>query len=807
MYRLVLKVPFAFKRTRIVYNWVAIPSICYKSQVRLFHESTPLRINPLLPFDVLEEVQNDELEEKNEKLKKEKKKLIKEKKKMKKNENESKKPVDKTPQSKDLSEDDFKTTNDTIPLKRAVMPNIKSLEVEEVDGIEETGSSGNTESEESDKTSPPWKSSSTLGSAAGGNGGNGDNNGNNGGNGSPSDNKDEVEPEGNKDSKKAEENRKMEEKERDKEKENKRDQEEEEELDESEDIEEEKPNKFKEGLAKFGKFFFKCLETIGITFSSIAILGVAGLMYHKFYGIHVLDKMDLAFEKGDPAFQLSMHKRTNKSTDNVECDGDDLSQYWVERPQQKLLDDIVSGKIIGRYFLLIGEKGTGKTSLLLESMKKVDGYNVAIFDAHADPEIFRIRLGKALNFTFSEDYIGSLFSIRGPRDTTALLDIERAFSKLEELAIRRVIKTNNRPLVLIINNSHLIKETEEGIKLIELLQQKAESLSGSGLVTIIFNSDDYWVYEKLKKLGTRLELINVRDFNRMETVKSLKFIREKFFPSKKFPELKLDDQICGNIYDLIGGRPQHISQVARHKDIITACHQIIDREKTWFLNQCGLLGMDMDDDVMESGKFSTSAMLLMRTFVEMDRGGLTNASYGDHNKEDHHLPDLPLWRARQIMTRADYIQQYDNLNIFTIDSESTVRADSVPMMRAFHEIASQPHFDELLEDTIERVADIESLGRTREVVLKDLNYGSTYGINHKDKSYEIQLTKSRKQKIKDGDEDDGEDDDDSELLLEDVNKRNKTKIWRKRMLTLGQLYLSADKQEEDKFDIDINRSK
>lgn len=811
MYRLVSKVPFAFKSTRIVYNRAATPLICYQSQLRLFHKSTPVQINPLLPFDVLEEVQNDELEEKNEKLKKEKKKLIKEKKKMRKNENESKNPVDKTLQSKDLSEDDFKTTNDTIPLKRAVMPNTKVLEVRETDGSDEIGSTGNTESAksannaETKTTSPPQESTSDLGTAAGSNGGNGDNNGNNGGNGPPFDNKDEIEPEGNKDSKKAEENRKMEE--REKEKENKRDQEEEEEIDESEDIEEEKPNKFKEGLAKFGRFLFKCLETIGITFSSIAILGVAGLLYHKFYGIHVLDKMDLAFEKGDPAFQLSMHKRTNKSTDNIECDGDDLSQYWVERPQQKLLDDIVSGKIIGRYFLLIGEKGTGKTSLLLESMKKVDGYNVAIFDAHADPEIFRIRLGRALNFTFSEDYIGSLFSIRGPRDTTALLDIERAFSKLEELAIRRVVKTNNRPLVLIINNSHLIKETEEGIKLIELLQQKAESLSGSGLVTIIFNSDDYWVYEKLKKLGTRLELINVRDFNRIETVKSLKFIREKFFPSKKFPDLKLDDQICGNIYDLIGGRPQHISQVARHKDIITACHQIIDREKTWFLNQCGLLGMDMDDDVMESGKFSTSAMLLMRAFVEMDRGGLANASYGDHNNEDHHLPDLPLWRARQIMTRADYIQQYDNLNIFTIDSESTVRADSVPMMRAFHEIASQPHFDELLEDTIERVADIESLGRTREVVLKDLNYGSTYGINHKDKSYEIQLTKSRKQKIKDGDEDDGEDDDDSELLLEDVNKRNKTRIWRKRMLKLGQLYLSSDKQEEDKFDIDINRSK
>lgn len=769
-----------------------IPLIRNQLKPRPFHNSRIVRINPLLPFDVLEEVQNEELEEKNEKLKKDKKRLIKEKKKISKEKDKGHEENGKTTNNRDLKEDEFKTTHDTIPLKRAVLIDPKVLD------IDKKKQPGKTNKE----ATPPAQESTSTSNAAGGAAGGG----NGGGNGGGPKNESDVGHEEDKDPDRTEEQKEMEEASKKEAEKEKKDEKEESEFTEEEEEEEEKPNRFKEGLAKFGKFLFKCLETIGITFSSIAILGVAGLTYHKFYGIHVLDKMDLAFEKGDPAYQLSMHKRTNKNTSSGDLDGEDLSKYWVERPQQQLLDDIVSGKIIGRYFLLIGEKGTGKTSLLLESMKKVDGYNVAIFDAHADPEIFRIRLGKALNFTFSEDYIGSLFSIRGPRDTTALLDIERAFSKLEELAIRRVSKTNNRPLVLIINNSHLIKETEEGVKLIELLQQKAESLSGSGLVTIIFNSDDYWVYEKLKKLGTRLELINVRDFSRKETVQSLKFIREKFFPSRTFPDLKLTDEMCENIYDLIGGRPQHISQVARHRDIIVACHQIIDREKTWFLNQCGLLGMDMDDDVMESGKFSTSAMLLMRAFVEMDRQRIEKTP-DDKHVEDHHLPDLPLWRARQIMTRADYIQQYDNLNIFTIDSESTVRADSVPMMRAFHEIASQPHFDNLLEDTIERVADIESLGRTREIVLKDLNYGSTYLTNHDGKSSEIRLLKSKKQKEKDGDlEDEGDDDDEDGLLLEEVNRKNRRKTWNNRILRLGQLYVSSDREDRDKFDIDINRS-
>ncbi|OBA19378.1 hypothetical protein METBIDRAFT_79888 [Metschnikowia bicuspidata var. bicuspidata NRRL YB-4993] len=562
---------------------------------------------------------------------------------------------------------------------------------------------------------------------------------------------------------------------------------------ESDSFEDEEPSRFRETLEKFGKFCFKCLETIGITLSSVAVLGLSGFLYHRFYNSHVLDKMDKAFQKGDPAYQLAIHNKTNKASNTeLEHTDEDLARYWVERPQQKLLDDIVSGKIKGRYFLVVGEKGTGKTTLIMEAMKKTDGNNVAIFDAHADPEIFRIRLGKALNFAFNEDYIGSLFSIRGPRDTTALLDIERAFNKLEELAIkRRILGKSEKPLIVIINNSHLIKENEEGVKLLELLQQKAESLSGSELATIIFNSDDYWVYEKLKKLGTRLELVNVRDLNRKETVSVLKFIRSKNFPAAQNPDLGLGDDICNKVYDLIGGRPQHISQVSRHRDVIKACHEIIDREKTWFLNQCGLLGEDMDDDVMESGKFSLSAMLLMREFVKMDRERMNSLISEDSPDikdmcKDHHLPELPLWRSRQIMTRADYIQQYDNLNIFTVDSDSRVRADSVPMMRAFHEIASQPNFDILLDETVERVAAIESLGRTRELVLKDLVEGSVYDVSSRNGKFVMTISKDKNC-----------DEDDMDLLMEELSASDhKKKWWKKRMGRFEESYLPTNEEQQ-----------
>jgi hypothetical protein len=130
------------------------------------------------------------------------------------------------------------------------------------------------------------------------------------------------------------------------------------------------------------------------------------------------------------------------------------------------------------------------------------GLHCSIMEAHADPEIFRLRLGKALDFEFHEDYIGSLFSIRGPRETTAMLDIERAFNKLEKVAIERredLIrrKEPRRPLVMIINGMHMIHDDEAGRALLELLQQRAEGWAAAGLVTMVFNSDDYWY-------GTRL---------------------------------------------------------------------------------------------------------------------------------------------------------------------------------------------------------------------------------------------------------------------------------------------------------------
>ena len=105
--------------------------------------------------------------------------------------------------------------------------------------------------------------------------------------------------------------------------------------------------------------------------------------------------MENAFKPGDPALEVA----------GVEAGKQDYhhEEHWIGREQQPDVDKIISGEVTGRYFLFIGEKGTGKTSMLLEAMRKINGEGCAMFDAHGDLEIFRIRLGKALDFEFHEE--------------------------------------------------------------------------------------------------------------------------------------------------------------------------------------------------------------------------------------------------------------------------------------------------------------------------------------------------------------------------------------------------------------------
>lgn len=118
-------------------------------------------------------------------------------------------------------------------------------------------------------------------------------------------------------------------------------------------------------------------------------------------------------------------------------------------------------------------------------------------------------------------------------------------------------------------------------------------------------------------------------------------------------------------------------------------------------------------------------MVLAKELVEREKE-MGDETY--HPELGHKLPQMPLHEAREVMTRADFIQSYDHENIFTIDSRAMVRADSVPMQRAFREIAQIENFEQHLERTLERIGDIESLGRTRELTIKDLWNSGKYRV-------------------------------------------------------------------------------
>ena len=468
----------------------------------------------------------------------------------------------------------------------------------------------------------------------------------------------------------------------------------------------------------WGPTLFKMFEASLTTFASVAILGAVGYGYTIYYKRQVLSKIEHAFKPGDPILDLAAVEKQRRDGERRELvDDEGHRQHWVLREEQEMLDAIIAGRLKGQYHLLVGEKGTGKSSMLIDAMAKVDGEGCAMFEAHADPEIFRIRLGKALDFEFHEDNIGALFSIRGPRDASALLDVERAFNKMEKIALQHRNKVN-RPLILIINSTHLLRDNEEGRDLLELLQQRAEAWAAGNLVTTIFNSDDYWVYERLKQYATRMNIIPILDLSRPRALEALRNYRMKF--RSETP----DPGVLEQVYEMVGGRLSFLSRVARSNDMLKTCKQICQMEKTWFLNQCWILGMEMDDDVMDQQKYASAAMVLAKTLVDKEKE--MQLMYDP--VKGHILPQIPLHKARQAMTRADFIQSYDSINIFTIDSSAMVRADSVPMMNAFREICSEEGFDEYLEATLTRIGDIESLGRTRELTIKDLWHGGRYKV-------------------------------------------------------------------------------
>ncbi|KAJ7106059.1 hypothetical protein C8R43DRAFT_1046057 [Mycena crocata] len=467
------------------------------------------------------------------------------------------------------------------------------------------------------------------------------------------------------------------------------------------------------------------------TVVGLMMVFVGGVAYVKWYKYNVLRKIEDAFAAGyDPALELAtyQHKpQTESSTleddpiDELDFDAEGPWTQHLRRKEQDWIDAIVQGNEPGHYFVLLGPKGSGKGTMIFDSMSAIQADGVAMLDAHPDLEVFRLKFGKALNYEFNEDSQTGLFQRRDPREGGPALDIERAMTKLEKVALKAA-RRRGKPLVLIINNIHFFKNDDEGRNMLLQLQQRAESWAASGIVTCVFMTDDFWPFSVMRKTASRMHVLSIYDLDRNEAIHAA--TRMHMSMKKK----NISSSTVEEAVSIVGGRLSYLNKVARSKDMVEMAKHLLSVEKAWLRSQIGLIP-DGDDDQLDSFKVDSCSWLLLREFVKLRKEqervrdeAIAKGEIGPFDMELP-LPTIPYWRCRQIMTRADFIEDLDRSNIIAIDVHHDIRPDSMLILHAAREVVEEEGFDELLENVMDRVDEIESLHRTRELTFKDLAAG------------------------------------------------------------------------------------
>ncbi|POV95723.1 hypothetical protein PSTT_16092 [Puccinia striiformis] len=439
--------------------------------------------------------------------------------------------------------------------------------------------------------------------------------------------------------------------------------------------------------------------------SGVLILGFGGYLYHTWYKYSVIKKMAVAFKPGyDPVLILDKASRQIPNNKPVEAtDDEEIVEEigWIPRREQELIDQIVHGELAGQYWLITGPKGTGKFALIADAMTRNQADGIAVCECSDDLEIFRLRLGKCLNFQFAEDYIGGYL-------LTLALN-QRALGKLQKVAVDYHSK-HSRPLVLVFNNIHHLRQEEGSYSLLLQLQQRAESWAQAGIVTLIFCSDDHWPYALLKKNASRMSVLTVKDLTKQEAMRAMRTERKKLWGESRV----MNDPEIESIWRLVGGRISHLRECMKHKDMIRAAELIIEREKQWLLSQIGLI-VDCDDDVMDEQKWASASFLLMQALV---KNADEPAASRPNSHHSHRPKGIPYAVARQIMTRTDFISKLDHENMIAIDINYRIKPNSTVILNVIRELCNEPDFQERLDSVLERISDIESLGRTRELLWK-----------------------------------------------------------------------------------------
>ncbi|POW07183.1 hypothetical protein PSTT_08411 [Puccinia striiformis] len=487
----------------------------------------------------------------------------------------------------------------------------------------------------------------------------------------------------------------------------------------------------------------------------VLILGFGGYLYHTWYKYSVIKKMAVAFEPGyDPVLILDKASRRvpNKpelsrpsyksQSDEDDSEGNDDEEMvedigWIARREQELIDQIIHGKLAGQYWLFTGDQPirfnrshifdksqySSHSSSLLMRVNRSKGnrqifadrrcddskpsgclmkycssnsacfsllrvkIGIAVCECSDNLEIFRLRLGKCLNFEFAEDYIGGLFSRRDPREGGPLVDIERALNKLEKVAVNYHTK-NLRPLVLVFNNIHHLRQDKVHTASSYNFNNEPNHghrrdcdvyiLFGRPLAVCIIEE------KRVEDVG-----IDVKDLTKEEAIRAMRTERKKLWGE---------------------------SRVADDPEI----------ESIW--------NLDCDDDVMDEQKWASASFLLMQALVKnadaADAAAAAAAAASQPTPTSGGgwagsgtTPIIPRashiqWLDRLWYTRTDFLSQLDHENMIAIDTDYHIKPNSIVMLNVIRELCNEPEFQRRLDSVLERIGDIESLGRTRELIWK-----------------------------------------------------------------------------------------
>lgn len=102
-----------------------------------------------------------------------------------------------------------------------------------------------------------------------------------------------------------------------------------------------------------------------------------------------------------------------------------------------------------------------------------------------------------------------------------------------------------------------------------------------------------------------MRVIPVPDLKKDKALQALKNYRKRYFNEDPSSE------ILEKVYEKVGGRLTFLNRLSKSQDMLQTCDEICNEEKTWFLNQCGILGEPMDDDVMDSQKYAVSDLIFV----------------------------------------------------------------------------------------------------------------------------------------------------------------------------------------------------